>query len=156
MIKLGYWCIVLPHLFLFPTLYKNKEGIQLTPSEAMLEPPFLFTCLASVVKYNNNYMLPHICNLASKNHSWYPILLVKPLHSLVLQWMHKLNAAVHVLFGQLGQPEPSSCWFHLLKEHTHVELILLKMTGPVLIWMLLTCERLPQLVKPSFLLVNHL
>ena len=57
---------------------------------------------------------------------------------------------------QLRLPEPSSRCFRLLKERAHVELILMKITGPVLILIMLTCEGLLQLVKPSFLLGNHL
>ena len=156
MIPLGYWCIVPPHIIPFPTLYKNKEGIQSTPSEAMLEPPVLLACLASVVRHNKNSILPLIYNLASKKHPWYPILLGKSLHSLVLQKMHGSSAVGHVLFVQLSLPEPSSRCFNSLKEHAHMELILLKMTSPVLIWMLLTCGGFPQLAKTSFLLVNQL
>ena len=40
-----------PHLVLFPTLYKNREGVQSTPFEAMLEPPVLLECLVSVWAY---------------------------------------------------------------------------------------------------------
>ena len=68
-------CIVLPHLLLFLTLYKNKKGIQSTPSEVMLEPRVLLACMASVVRRNKNTILPLLYNLASKNHPWYPIFL---------------------------------------------------------------------------------
>ena len=47
--------------------------------------------------------------------------------------MHELNAVGHVLFGQLRLPEPSSCCFRLPNELSQVELVLMKMTGPVLI-----------------------
>ena len=48
-----------------------------------------------------------------------------------------LGGAIHqignVRFGPLRLPETSSCFFCLLKERAHVELVLMKMTGPVLI-----------------------
>ena len=154
MIPLGPWFIVLPHLVPFPTLYKNKKGIQFTPSELILEPPDLFTYLASVVMNNRNTILPPLYNISSKTHPWYPILLGKSLHNLVLQQMHELSAVWHVQFDQLRLPEPSSRCFCLPQDRAHVELFLMKITGPVLIWMLLTCEVFPQLVKPSFLLGN--
>ena len=149
-------CIVPPHLVLFPTLYKNEEGIQYNPSEAMLEPIVLLACLDYVVRHEKNSILPVLYNLASKNHPWYPILLEKYLHRLVLQWMHGSSEIGNVLFGKLRFPEPSFICFHSMKEHTHLELISMKMTSPVLIRMLLTCGGFPQLAKPSFLSGNHL
>ena len=156
MIPLGSQCIVPPHLIPFPALYKNKDGIQSTPSEAILEPPVLFACLASVVRHNKNSIFPLLYNISSKNHPWYPILLGKSLHILVLQRMHVLSTVGHVLFGQSRLPYPSFRCFNSLNEHAHMELILMKMKIPVLIWMLLTCGGLQQLVKPSFLLGNRL
>ena len=156
MIPLVSQCIVPPHLVPFTSLYKNNEGIKSTPFEAMLEPQVLFSCLASVVRNRKNSVLPLLYNIPSKNHPWYPILLGKSLRCMVLQKMHGSSELGHVLFGQLRLLNESSRCFHSLKEHANVELILMKMTGPVLIWMFLTCGGLPQLVKPSFLLVNHL
>ena len=156
MISLGSRCIVLAHLVPFPKLYKNKEGIKSTPFEAMLERPYLLSCLASVARQNRNSILPPLYNIASKNHAWYPILFGKPLHILVLKQMHESSAVGHVQFYQLRLPEPSSCYFCLRKERARVELVLMKMICPVLIWMILTFEGLPQLVKPSFLLGNYL
>ena len=97
----------------------------------MLGPPSLLACLSSVARHNINSILPPLYNLASQNRPLYPILLGKSLHGLVLQQMHGLNVVVHVLFGQLRLPEPSSSCFHLLEEHAHVGLILMKITGPV-------------------------
>ena len=133
MIPLGSRCIVLPHLVPFLTLYKNKEGIKSTPSELMLEPPVCLACMASVVRQNKNSILPPLYNLSPKTYTWYPILIGKSLHSLVLQRMHELSAIGHVRFCKLRLPERSYHCFHLLKESAHVELVLMKMTGPVLI-----------------------
>ena len=47
--------------------------------------------------------------------------------------MHELSAVGHVRFYQLRLPEPSSRCFCLLKERAHVELVVMKITGPVLI-----------------------
>ena len=99
----------------------------------MLEPPVLLACLASVVRHNKNSILPPLYNPAFKINPWYPILLGKYLHSLVLQQMHELSTVGHVQFDQLRLPEPSSRYFLLLKERAHVELVLMKIIGPVLI-----------------------
>ena len=152
MIPLGFRCIVPPHLVPFPTLYKHKERIQSTPFEVMLEPPVLLVCLAYVVRHHKNSILILIYNLASKTNPWYPILLGKCFLRLVLHRVHGSSEVGNVLYGQLRLPGPSSSYFHSLKEHAQLELILMKITSPVLIWMLFTCGVLPQLVKPSFLL----
>ena len=47
--------------------------------------------------------------------------------------MHELSALGHVRFDQLRLLEPSSLFFRLLKERAHVELVLMKMKGPVFI-----------------------
>ena len=156
MIPLNSRCIVLPHLVPFSTLYKNKKGIQSTPTEVILEPTIRLACLASAIRQNRNSSIRPLYNIASKNHPWYPILLGKSLHNLVLQRIHELSTVGHVLICQLRLLEPSYRWFHFLKERAHVELVLMKMTGPVLIWITFTCKGLPQLVQPSFLLGNHL
>ena len=96
MIPLGSQYIFMSHIVPFPTLYKNKEVIQSTPSEAMLEPPVLLACLASVARHNRNSIFLHIYNLASKTHHWYPILFGKYLHRLVLQRRYESSAVGHV------------------------------------------------------------
>ena len=68
LIPRGYQFLALSHTFLFTTLYKNKELIQSTPSEATLEPPALWACLASVARHNLNSILVPFYNLASKTH----------------------------------------------------------------------------------------
>ena len=68
MIPQGSRYIALPHPVLFLTLYKNKEAIKYTPSEATLEPPALWACLASVARHNRHSILLNLYNLASKTH----------------------------------------------------------------------------------------
>ena len=99
----------------------------------MLEPQVLFACLASVVRHNKKIHSPPSLKSSLQNPSLISHFDCKYLHSLVLQRMHEISAVGHVLFVQLHPPEPSSRCFSLLKEHAHVELILMKMTGPVLI-----------------------
>ena len=68
MIQLGYEFIFLTHIFSCPTLYKNKKEIQYTSYEAMLEPPVLLACMASVVRHNKKSILPLLYNIASENY----------------------------------------------------------------------------------------
>ena len=93
---------------------QKKEGIQSTPFEAMLEPPVLLACLASVIIHSKNSILLLLYNIASKTHPWYPIFLGKYLHSLVLQQRHESSAVGHVRFDILRLLDPYSQFFLLL------------------------------------------
>ena len=156
MIPLGSRCILMPHLVQFLSLYKNKGGDLINPIWRNVETNSSFGmpgfCGKTLLKLRSPPSLQSSLPKPSLI-SYFPL---KYLHSLVIQQMHELRAVGHVRFYKLRLPEPSSCCFRLLKERAHMELSLIKMTGPILIWMIFTCEGFPKLVKPSFLLVNYL
>ena len=156
MIPLCPWCIVLTHLVPFPTLYKYNEGIQSTSSEGMLELSFLLALLASVVRHIKNSILPLLYNLASKTLPWY----------LIFSWkiFSQSSASANALIKRsrtcpiwsIALPGAVFSVFSFTERTRPCEVNFVEMTVTIFIWILLSCEWLPQLVKPKFLLGNHL